>query len=55
MWRSWLAYAQRVIIVPGLLAVAQAQHTLRPLVYLLIDRRTRRLRHPPSRRRMPGT
>ena len=34
-----LAYAQRVIIVPGYgLAVAQAQHTLRQLVDLLIER-----------------
>jgi NAD(P) transhydrogenase subunit beta len=34
-----LAYAQRVIIVPGYgLAVAQAQHTLRQLVDLLQDR-----------------
>ncbi len=34
-----LAYAQRVIIVPGYgLAVAQAQHTLRQLVDLLMER-----------------
>jgi NAD(P) transhydrogenase subunit beta len=36
-----LGYAERVIIVPGYgLAVAQAQHTLRELVDLLIDRGT---------------
>lgn len=36
-----LAYAQRVIIVPGYgLAVAQAQHTLRQLVDLLTERGT---------------
>ena len=36
-----LAYAQRVIIVPGYgLAVAQAQHTLRQLVDLLLERGT---------------
>ena len=47
-----LAYAQRVIIVPGYgLAVAQAQHTLRQLVDLLIERGAHvRLRHPSSRR-----
>ena len=47
-----LAYAERVIIVPGYgLAVAQAQHTLRELVDVLVARGDRgRLRDPPGRR-----